>query len=494
MILMVGGHFYQDNGFDNGIKAVLVEDGKIAALLDEIPDDVGQYDVVDLKGAWVYPGFIDTHTHSFEGGLYSLGVDLGEARSIAQVLELIAAGKDRTIGHLFAWNFDEMKLAEKRFPTRAELDRVLPDRNLILRRMDGHSCLINSFACNSLASAGKKPRCTEEIFKSVDNDQTVHWFHNTLDDEHILESYHAAASAALKGGFTTIHTMVGDANESIGHYRLLKKHLKDFPIDYILYPQSFNIEAALEVGADRIGGCILADGSIGSYTAAMFEPYQGLPIRGTLYQSDLFWRSFISKAHRYNMQVAVHCIGDRAINQINNVYLELANTDFKDLRHQLIHCELTEDVMINHIKASSAVPVMQPAFDLYWGGDGGFYANALGLERSRVMNRYQTMLKNGIPVTGSSDWYVTPLDINLSLDALINHHNPNEALAAHQAVTIYTRNAAWLSHDENRRGAIKTGLDADFSVLNYDLSKAPPLEDRRVLAIYKCGAKVYESQ
>ncbi|HOA29150.1 MAG TPA: amidohydrolase family protein, partial [Candidatus Cloacimonadota bacterium] len=68
MILMVGGHFYQDNGFDNGIKAVLVEDGKIAALLDEIPDDVGQYDVVDLKGAWVYPGFIDTHTHSFEGG------------------------------------------------------------------------------------------------------------------------------------------------------------------------------------------------------------------------------------------------------------------------------------------------------------------------------------------------------------------------------------------------------------------------------------------
>ncbi|HQQ68227.1 MAG TPA: amidohydrolase family protein, partial [Candidatus Cloacimonadota bacterium] len=124
----------------------------------------------------------------------------------------------------------------------------------------------------------------------------------------------------------------------------------------------------------------------------------------------------------------------------------------------------------------------------------GFYANALGLERSRVMNRYQTMLKNGIPVTGSSDWYVTPLDINLSLDALLNHHNPKEALTAHQAVTIYTRNAAWLSRDENRRGAIKPGLDADFSVLNYDLSQAPPLDKRRVLAIYKCGAKVYESQ
>lgn len=492
MKLIHGGHFYSKNGFDNQLKAIVVEDGKIAALLSDMPYSLGEYELIDLKGAWVYPGFIDTHTHSFEGGLYSLGLDLGQASSISELIELIAAAANKPGKHLFAWNFDELKMQEQRFPTRAELDKALPGKNLILRRMDGHSCIINSFACKSLAAVGKHPKCQNEIFKSVDNDQTVHWFHNTLDDDSILAAYHCAAQIALKGGFCTVHTMVGDANESIGHYKLLKKHLRDFPIDYILYPQSFNIDAALEVGANRIGGCILADGAIGSYTAAVYEHYQGLPIRGTLYQSDQFWRSFISKAHRYNMQVAVHCIGDRAITQINNIYMELANSDFKDLRHQLIHCEMTDDVLINHIKASSAVPVMQPAFDLLWGGDTGFYAKALGMERSRMMNRFGTMLKNGIPVTGSSDWYVSPLDINLSLDALMHHHNPAEAISAEQAITIYTNNAAWLSQDEHRRGSITQGFDADFSVLNYDLAQAPELDQREVQAIIKRGEVVYE--
>jgi predicted amidohydrolase YtcJ len=489
--LIKGAHFFDGHSFANSLKAILVEDGKIADLLHDIPQDTSGYEVIDLGGAWAYPGFIDTHTHSFEGGLYSLGVDLGAATCIADVLQLLAAGREKTKQHLFAWNFDELKLQEQRFPTRAELDSAVPDKNLILRRLDGHSCMINSFSCQSLINAGRKPHCEDEIFRALDNDQTVHWFHNTLDDESILAAYHAAAIKALEGGFCTIHTMVGDANESIGHYKLLKKHLSDFPVDFILYPQSFNIDAALEVGADRIGGCILADGSIGSYTAAMYEPYNGLPIRGNLYQSDQFWRGFITKAHRYNLQVAVHCIGDRAITQINNVYMELANSDFKDLRHQLIHCELTDDVLINHIKASSAVPVMQPAFDHLWGGDHGFYAKALGQERARLMNRFGSMIRNGIPVTGSSDWYVTPLDINLSLAALLDHHNPAEALTPAQAIGIYTKNAAWLSHDEKLRGSIKIGLDADLSVLNYDLAAAPPQSEREVKMILKGGVVQY---
>ncbi len=493
MILIHNAHFYLGQGFSNEVKAITVEDGKIAALFSELPDDLKNYECLDLGGNWVYPGFIDTHTHSFEGGLYSMMVDLSEATSILDVLELLAAGKDKAKKHLFAWNFDENKILEKRFPTRAELDRVVPDKNLILRRGDGHSCIINSFACRSLANAGRAPRCKGEIFKSVDNDQTVHWFHNNLDSESILTAYHAAAQKAMEGGFCTIHTMVGDANESITHYALIKKHLKDYPIDFILYPQSFNIEAALEVGADRIGGCILADGSVGSYTAAMYEAYLGIPVRGNLYQSDSFWRSFITRAHRYNMQVAVHCIGDRAITQINNVYMELANSDFRDLRHQIIHCEVTDDVLINHIKASSAVPVMQPAFDYYWGGDNGFYAKALGLERSRIMNRFASMLHKGIRVTGSSDWYVTPLDINFSLDALINHHNPKEQLLPHQAIDIYTKNAAWLSGDEKLRGSIEVGLDADFSVLNSALDQAAETSDRKVSAIIKRGKLVWEA-
>ena len=490
MILLYNAAFYTASGFENDVKAILIDEGKILKLFSELPASTGGYESIDLKGNYAYPGFIDTHTHSFEGGLYSLMLDTSEARCIKELLEMIAAAAPAVKEHLFAWNFDETKLSEQRFPTRAELDSVMPDKCLLLRRMDGHSSIINSFACDEILASGMKDRCDEEILKGFDNDRVVHWFHNNLDEETILASYRAAAQIALKGGFSTIHTMVGDANNSIGHYALLKKHLKDFPIDYILYAQSFNIEAALEVGADRIGGCILADGSIGSSTAAVYEPYEGTPRRGSLYQSDQYWREFITRAHRYNLQVGVHVIGDRAITQINNIYLELANTDYKDLRHMLIHCEMTDDALVNHIKASGAVPVMQPAFDLYWGGDNGFYAKVLGLERARKMNRFATFMKKGITITGSSDWYITPLDINLSLDAAIHHKNPAEALTPAQAIDIYTKNAAWLSHDENNFGQIKAGLAADFSVLNYDVAHAT--QNPKVKAVIKKGKVVYD--
>jgi predicted amidohydrolase YtcJ len=285
--------------------------------------------------------------------------------------------------------------------------------------------------------------------------------------------------------------MVGDANMSIGHYSLIQENLANFGVDYVLYPQSFNIEAALEVGAQRIGGCILADGSLGSYTAALYESYQGRPIRGNLYQTDAYWSDFITRAHHHNLQVGVHCIGDRAITQINSVYLALANSDPKDLRHQLIHCEITDDALVNQIKASGAVPVMQPMFDRLWGGENGFYAKVLGKERAENMNRFATMFSKGIKITGSSDWYITELNIVKSLDAAMNHHSPAEALTAGQAIDIYTKNAAWLSHDEGVKGQLLTGLLADFTVLNYDLKK--PGADKRVVATIKEGKLLYEN-
>jgi predicted amidohydrolase YtcJ len=483
MKVFFNAKFWCNDTFENEVRAILTDQGKIVKLLTQLPEDTQDYELIDLKAAYVYPGFIDTHTHSFEGGLYSLMIDLEAARSIPEVLDLIRDGSKHKGSFIFAWNFDENKIAEKRFPTRAELNSVVRDKNLVLRRVDGHSCVVNSFACYNIKNTTSSAHCEDDILTGFDNDKVVHWFHNNIDNELILKAYHAASDIAIKGGFTTIHTMVGDANMSIGHYSLLQDHLDDFDVDFVLYPQSFNINAALEMGAKRIGGCILADGSIGSFTAALYEPYRSHPVRGTLYQTDAYWYDFISRAHRKNLQVAVHCIGDRAITQINNVYIALANSDYKDLRHQLIHCEMTDDVLINHIKASQAVPVMQPMFDQLWGGENGFYAKALGDDRAQNMNRFRSMISRGIKITGSSDWYITDLDIRKSLDAAIHHHNPAEGLTASQAIDIYTKNAAWLSHDEGTKGQIAEGMMADFTVLNYDI--AVTAADPQVVAMIK---------
>ncbi|MDP8232170.1 MAG: amidohydrolase family protein, partial [Candidatus Zophobacter franzmannii] len=205
---------------------------------------------------------------------------------------------------------------------------------------------------------------------------------------------------------------------------------------------------------------MLADGSFGSRTAALFEPYADDPGTGTLYQTDEFWNTFVDKAHDSNLQVGVHCLGDKAVDQIFRAYKNAQEKSEKDLRHQLIHCELIDDSILSHIAENNIACVMQPMFDKLWGGPEQFYAQALGVERAMKTNRLKTMIDNGIRVVGSSDWYITPLSPLMGIEAAVNHHNPDERLTIPEAIKIYSENSAWLIHEENSRGIIKEGFKA----------------------------------
>ena len=466
MKILANLYLWLNGKFTEETQSLLVDKGLIIEYLPyPVPEQYKNIYQQDFNGAYAYPGFIDTHTHSFEGGLYCSGVDLSKVKNIADVLELLSAENAKKTKEeiIFAWQLDETLLQEKRFPTVQELDSAVPDKALLLRRIDGHSCMLNSFARKQIKELNTK----NEVLKGAENDRAVRHFHSCLTDEEIIEAYQVSAKIGLEGGFTSLHTMIGDAHNSIAHYELIRDNLNKFPLRFILYPQSFNISAALDAGAKRIGGCILADGSIGSETAAVSEPYLNSTSKGVLYQSDEFWQKFISEASKHHLQVAVHCIGDRAIRQINNVYKNIATTE--ELRCELIHCELTDDDLIREIAVSKAVPVMQPNFDLLWGGENGFYAQKLGIKRSQIMNRFATILKAGITITGGSDWYVTPLNAMQSINAAINHHNPQERLTLAQAIDIYTKNAAWLNFEENITGQIKTGFQADLSIYSLPL-------------------------
>ncbi len=482
--------------------ALLTENDKILEIFPSLNSPPADCEMVDLHGCHVYPGFIDTHTHSFEGGLYAQSLDLSKANSINSALELLDAyyqeGLKAQKTQLDAFRFDENTLAEKRFPTRAELDSVCPRLPLVLRRVDGHSCVVNSLAWKMFVQAeqnnpkGANYVSSEERLKGKLNDRVTHWFHGNYSERDIIDAYRQASGTALSKGITTVHTMVGDAAQSVTHYSFIKENLRMFNTEFILYPQSFNLKAALEAGAEKIGGCILADGSLGSFTAALRQPYAGKPDEyGRLYHADGFWRNFITEATKHRLQVAVHCIGDRAIKQINDIYLDLFSRAQHDLRHELIHCELTPDDLAGEIIRSGAVPVMQPTFDLYWGGENGFYQTALGKARSRKMNRFRTFLSQGIRITGGSDWYVTELDSLQGIRAAVNHHNPKEALNPVQAVEMYTVNAAWLSHDESRLGKLASGYDANFVCLDRDILTSEGLMAASIRSTYKSGNLVY---
>lgn len=490
-ILLSNCNLYYNDAIHYGVH-LLIDDQRIVNVIqdtDDLPVDAYK---VDLTGKFVYPGFVDTHTHSFEGGLYTGGLNLSQCSSIADVLDAIQThirlvDPDTT---LFCWAFDENKIREKRFPSAAELRGLSDKLEIIIRRIDGHSCVINHILATKL---GRNP---ELIHRGGENDHIVHHLHHNLDEASIINAYDVASQQALKGGFTSIHTMVGDADNSITHYRLLDRVKHQFPVRYLLYPQSFNLEQALDAGASRIGGCILADGSFGSYTAAIGEKYLGREGNGVLYHDSDFWMDFISQAHKHNLQVAIHCIGDRAIKQINDVYLHLNRTDPKDLRHELIHMELTPDFLIDEIAASGANAVVQPSFDLYWGGEGQYYEQVLGKERTLQMNRFNTLVHKGVNVCFGSDWYITELDALQGIFAAVNHHNPKERITIDEAIRAYTINAARLSHDEHEYGLIAPGYYADLCVYDSPLDDLVDAQNitPRLISVYSHGKLVHHNE
>jgi predicted amidohydrolase YtcJ len=489
MKLYYNAKFYSMDSTKQIYQAILVEDGRIKECFASKPK-ISSPEYIDLKGATVFPGFTDSHTHSFEGGLYSMGADLQKATSLAEVFELI--DNSPLIGNYkFAFGLDENQLQEKRFPSLQELDKIVPNNPLLLRRIDGHSCIINSQALSIIKFPHDLPSNFNGLLTKEDNDIAAHTFHNTLTDDAIIAAYQAADKLAIKAGLTCVHTMIGDAQYSYNHFPLIQDNLARFTTQFILYPQFFDVDKALDRSSKRIGGCILADGSFGSHTAGLTKAYHDQNDNyGSLYQTDEFWESFIWDAHKKDLQVGVHCIGDAAISQIVNAYVKAQKRAEKDLRHQIIHNELMSDESLQLMKDYNISAVMQPMFDHLWGGPDNFYSQVLGLERSMQTNRFKTILDKGVLLAGSSDWYITSLNILDQLQAAISHHNPQEKLSLEQAIQIYTINASRLVGNDSE-GFLKVGNLANMTVLKNDPFTKGNFLDNSILAVISLGELIH---
>jgi predicted amidohydrolase YtcJ len=491
MKLLYNARFYTMRQEGEFSSAVLIDKkGMIIDVYNSVPilDNVEK---INLNGAFVYPGFVDTHTHSFEGGLYSLGADLGNVDNLDEVSQLLKEASPVS-GKIFAYHFDENNIAEKRFPTALELDKLYPNTPVILRRVDGHSCVINTIAAKMIDWQKPLPVDFNGHLSQRWNGRASNWFHRNMDDEGILKAYHKAAEIAVQNGHTAVHTMIGNAYSNPKHFKLIQDHINDYPIEFELYPQITDVKVALELGAKRIGGCVLADGSIGSHSAALLQPYTDDPENyGVLYRTTKEWQKFILEAHANNLQIAVHCIGDAAITQILDLYERVQNKDRKDLRHEIIHNELTSDEIIDRIAKTGCSAVMQPMFDRLWGGSGGLYETRLGKERTSSMNRLASIYKKGILLTGGSDWYITDVHALKGIDAATRMHNENERLIPYQAVEIYTKNAAILSFDEDRCGTIEIGKQADLTCLQEDIFTSNNIANIKVQKVLKKGKEIY---
>lgn len=466
-------------------------------------------EIIDLQGKHVYPGFFDSHVHLVQTALNALSLDLSHCRSIQEIIQKIChyielqPCQDEMI--IYGYGLDETKLVERRLPNRRELDACSRDYPIWLNRVEYHTSVVNSRAlhmCSIPFTLKGIEREANGLPTGRFNSEASAWIRNfmlnRISDELRGKGIEIVLKDFVQKGVTSINCMEGGYLFHDKDADFIHGNANRFPIDLYLYYQTLDVRKAMGLGLPRIGGCIFIDGSFGSHTAALGEPYEDMASsKGTLFFDQETMNHFVDTAHRNGIQVAVHAIGDRAIEQILTAY-ERAASHYPEIQlfHRIEHFELPTDQQIERASKLGIVISCQPAYEYFWGNKGDMYAYRLGEERKNQTNPFRKMFDAGLVVAGGSDCDVTPCHPMLGIHAAVNHPNQQYALTVEEAIQMFTSNAAKAVNDFANKGSLKAGKLADFIILNQDLKEVDPLKlkDVEVQATFKEGIELYHKE
>jgi len=480
--------------------AVLIEGDRIAAVgsTQEIRRRVppgGR--LIDLAGSVVVPGFIDTHTHFTMTGVNLLAIDCRGVPSIAEVIELIASQRHRALenGLLLAVGLRKDELTDRRYPAIHELDRAFPKEPLCILERGGHAMIVNT----PFLAMIPLPEETEGLVRDPSTGRLSGLLRaqaNALARKYLYAELIpparkkagllAASERALSRGATTVHCLEGgDIWASDTDVETLLKCEAALPIRTVLYWQTIDANKVLRRGLPRLGGCIWLDGSASIRTAAFFDDYLDDPgNRGILYFSQEEVNRFVLTAHRAGLQVALHAIGDRGIEQALTAYRHaVQHVPRSNHRHRIEHFQFPTEHQMDEAAELGVALAMQPALERMMGGVKGPMAAYLGPERAARCTPIGPMVRRGALVAGGSDSDVTPIDPLLGMGAALTQSNPSLKATAREVLELYTINAARICFEEDQKGSIAPGKLADLVILDRSPLQCPPKEVEHICVL-----------
>lgn len=478
----------------------MLDDATIVSL---DPSSAGPtVETIDLQGATVLPAFADCHVHLTDTGHFLDERNLNGVRSYAEFAAAVARLPRET--YVLAGQYDESTWRDRRLADAAPLEHELADAFAMLVRVDGHSCIVNHKTLEWLDF----PTATDGVERNGAGEPTrklfleANWraqsaFMARLPSAAKRAADRRATELALSRGCLHLHAQfVGFAREQ---YAGEIAALSDLP-NAKWYPKICEPDPQLakELGLPYIGGDVFLDGSIGSCTAAVSEPFLSqadgtAPNRGELNFTDEQLHEYFSSAESLGISAGVHAIGDRAIEQCLATWERVLDgkQSANGCRHFIEHFEIARDDHIERCARMGIYLSMQPQFDMLWGGSGGMYEQRLGAQRMRGMNALGRIERAGAVLCGGDDSPVCQLDPLQGMQAAVDHHEPRERLTPQQAMTMYTYNAACLAHAEMRTGVLAEGYAADLAILDRDPLDGAAFSDCRVLATWCDGEEVY---
>jgi|AntRauTorcE11898_2_1112593.scaffolds.fasta_scaffold01888_8 predicted amidohydrolase YtcJ len=499
-LLVHGGTVHTLDDDRTTVEAVLFRDGRVAAVGDtaDVEAAATHPETVDLDGRTVLPGFNDAHTHVFSVGIGLLETDLSAADNREEALELLAENAESTPegAWVLGFQYDESTWPPggRDYLTKAELDSVSEEHPIVAVRVDGHSATLNSRAIEKVDFAG-----VEHDVRTENGEPTGRVVEDATgrvraasypDVPKAREALDAAIDHYHELGVTSIQTVAGLTRVRDHGYvqqEALFAHWRDDNLNlrttfYVPQWQAeslSDLEIASGFGDDwlRLGGLkTFSDGSIGSETAKTHREFAGGGF-GEMVNDREQLREWFAHAARTNQQIATHAIGGEAIDVVIDEYeraLEKYDDGF-DPRLRIEHVELATDEAIERMAEAGIVASMQPNF-LQWNGEDGLYENRLGADVRPENNRYRDVLDAGITLAFGSD--KMPPGPLYGMGFAVESPHESQRLSVDEALTAYTRDAAYAEFQGDEKGTLEPGRLADAVVLDADPYEQPePFDD-----------------
>jgi predicted amidohydrolase YtcJ len=511
-VVLRGGRVFRSYGVED-VEAVALWSGKVLALgtSAEMEPLIGpRTKVVELAGRLAAPGLFEAHMHLLPLGLAMAEVDVRPkiAPTLDHLLGAIKAKADQLAPGewVLARGYDQFKLDVKRHPHRTELDRAAPRNPVYCLRTDGHLAVCNSLALELAGITVDTPVPQGGAIEQANGELTGLLAENGRDavkallpepsDAELVAAIERAARHCHGFGITScMDAAVGmrSGYREIVAYRAARRTGR-VPIRTNMcllggpggILERCHQEGMLTGGGDdmlRVGPVkIFTDGSAGGRTAAMSEPYRGEPAtKGLLSLTDAEMDGFTRDYHDKGYQLAIHAIGDAAIEQtLSAMEKALDATPDPGRRHRIEHCGFLTPGQMQRMKGRGIEPVPQPCF-IYDFGD--LYNDVVGPERAAASYPLRSWIDMGFRAAASTDCPVCDVDPFPNFYTMMTRKTARgtsigagEAIDARRALQAYTEFGAYVNRFEDVVGRLEPGMAADIAVFSRDLLASEPEE------------------
>ncbi|HYE42185.1 MAG TPA: amidohydrolase [Caulobacteraceae bacterium] len=530
-LLISGGPIYTGDESSPTVEAVAVRGDRIVYAGSRAGAEKlagGQTTRIDLKGAALFPGFTDAHAHLRGIGERELTLNLEGSASLEEMLGKLKAWADAHPNDpvLVGRGWIETHWPEKRFPVAADLDRVVPDRPVMLGRADGHAVVVNSAALTAAGITSTtaapeggdilKTRAGEPNGMLIDAAEQLVAKLMPADSEAQRErAYDAGFKVYAEYGWTGLHNMSVGWDDMLTLEARAKRGDAPLKVYNGLTPEAG--VPLLEGGARTAGeGRVItrmikfyADGALGSRGAALFSPYADRPDTTGLMQTDAARQVPIyTQALRSGIQITTHAIGDRGNAETLDWYdaalkaVPAGERPVEEPRFRVEHAQVLRLSDIPRFRALGVIPSMQPSHAI---GDLFFAPSRLGDARLDGAYAWRRIVESGAILPGGSDAPVERGDPLIEFYAAVARKSldgrsgpdwrADQAVDRKTALKMFTTWPAYASFREGELGLIKPGYRADFSGFSVDLMKAAEAEipkGRAVLTVVD-GVVVYSN-